>query len=137
MLWVKWVHEKYLKQNDWWSYQASYDSSWSWKKIVSTKEVFKQEISQQAGWTWQGNATYTISKGYNWLLGGLDIKRWSKIVWARTVTPRHAFILWVTMHDKLPVKSRLMRFTNKIDDPTCVLCNAEAEDADHLFFQCT
>ena len=41
------------------------------------------------------------------------------------------------MHDKLPVKSRLMRFTNKIDDPACVLCNAEAEDADHLLFQCT
>ena len=20
MLWVNWVHEKYLKQNDWWSY---------------------------------------------------------------------------------------------------------------------
>ena len=52
MLWVKWVHEKYLKQNDWWSYQASYDSSWSWKKIVSTKEIFKQGFSQQPCWTW-------------------------------------------------------------------------------------
>ena len=28
VLWVKWVHEKYLKQKEWWSYQATYDSSW-------------------------------------------------------------------------------------------------------------
>jgi len=68
--------------------------------------------------------------------GGLNIKRWSKFVWACTVTPRHAFIMWMTMHDKLPVKSKLVRFTDKIEDQTCVLCNAEAEDVDHLLFQC-
>ena len=42
--------------------------------------------------------------------------------------------MWVLMHDKLPVKSRLMRFIDKIADQACVLCNAEVEDSDHIFF---
>ena len=28
LLWVKWVHGRYLKGQDWWDYQASPDSSW-------------------------------------------------------------------------------------------------------------
>ncbi|KAJ8419632.1 hypothetical protein Cgig2_004554 [Carnegiea gigantea] len=31
--------------------------------------------------------------GYHWLLGVLETKDWSKVIWARAVTPRHAFIM--------------------------------------------
>jgi len=40
------------------------------------------------------------------------------------------------MHDKLPVKSRLMRFTDKIIGQNCALCNDAVEDSYHLFFHC-
>jgi len=36
---------------------------------VSTKETFKQGITQQANWEWQGKATYTLRNGYIWLWG--------------------------------------------------------------------
>ncbi|KAJ8422631.1 hypothetical protein Cgig2_001140 [Carnegiea gigantea] len=107
MMWVKWVHEKYLKQHEWWSYQASYDSSWSWKNLLAIKDIFKQGTDMQKIWMWHDTNSYTIRKGYFWLLGDLNIKRWSKFVWAHTVTPRHAFIMWITMHDKLP-KQRML-----------------------------
>ncbi|KAJ8420932.1 hypothetical protein Cgig2_017128 [Carnegiea gigantea] len=51
-------------------------------------------VSQRATWTWQGDSVYSIKKGYQWLLGRLDYKDWNKVIWARAVTSRHAFILW-------------------------------------------
>ncbi|KAJ8429299.1 hypothetical protein Cgig2_027668 [Carnegiea gigantea] len=38
IMWVKWVHGKYLKQKDWWDYQPPPDCSWYWKKVVANKE---------------------------------------------------------------------------------------------------
>ncbi|KAJ8420531.1 hypothetical protein Cgig2_032925 [Carnegiea gigantea] len=42
VLWVKWVHERYLKNKSWWDYTPSQDASWYWKKICKIKEEFKQ-----------------------------------------------------------------------------------------------
>ncbi|KAJ8427474.1 LOW QUALITY PROTEIN: hypothetical protein Cgig2_021884 [Carnegiea gigantea] len=66
----------------------------------------------------------------------LEYKGWSKVIWAKAVTPRHAFIIWMFMHQRLPVRCRLARFTNKILDKNCAICNEAKEDFDHLFFQC-
>ncbi|KAJ8429362.1 LOW QUALITY PROTEIN: hypothetical protein Cgig2_033194 [Carnegiea gigantea] len=136
-LWVRWVHEKYLKQQSWWDYHHPPDCSWHWKKIVAIKELFKQGVSQSATWTWQGNSGFSIKNGYTWLLGDLTYKEWHRVIWARTVTPRHAFIMWILIHHRVPVKSRLARFIAKISDCACVMCNAAEEDSNHLFFQCT
>ena len=43
ILWVKWVHERYLKQQDW-SYQQPSECSWYWRKLTRIKELFKQAI---------------------------------------------------------------------------------------------
>ena len=32
VLWVKWVHERYLKGKQWWDYQDPYDCCQYWKK---------------------------------------------------------------------------------------------------------
>ncbi|KAJ8419764.1 hypothetical protein Cgig2_030066 [Carnegiea gigantea] len=83
---VKWVHGKYLKQQDWWDYQAPSDCSW--------------------------------------------------VIWAGAVTLRHAFIMWMFMHHRLPFKSRLTRLIDKITKLNYALHNEVVEDLDHRFFQC-
>jgi len=40
VLWVKWVHCRYIKDKDWWDFVPAPDSSWTWKKICSTKDIF-------------------------------------------------------------------------------------------------
>ena len=112
------------------------NSRWYQKKIMKNKELFKQGVSKKTSWAWQGKSAQTIKDGYSWLLGRLESKDWSKLIQARVVTPRHAFIMWMFMHERLPVKSRLARFTGIITDQTCALCNAAEEDLDHLIFQC-
>ena len=63
IMWVKWVHGKYLKLKDWWDYQPPPDCSWYWKKLVANKELFKQVITQGRTWAWQGANSYSIQRG--------------------------------------------------------------------------
>ncbi|KAJ8426692.1 LOW QUALITY PROTEIN: hypothetical protein Cgig2_016842 [Carnegiea gigantea] len=60
----------------------------------------------------------------------------STAVWARIVTPRHASTTWFFMHQKLPVKCRMARFTTQGIKLKCELCGEAEEDMNHLFFKC-
>ncbi|XP_021760245.1 uncharacterized protein LOC110725081 [Chenopodium quinoa] len=41
-LWVKWVHNVYIKNQDWWSYKPKKADGWAWKKICNVKEELSQ-----------------------------------------------------------------------------------------------
>ena len=41
VLWVRWVHERYIKNKSWWDYAPPHDSSYCWKNIYKIKEKFK------------------------------------------------------------------------------------------------
>jgi len=58
---------------------------------------------------------------------------WRGIIWVRSSIPTHTFIAWLFMMHKLPVKTRLQRFTS-LQDTLCSLCQSHEEDEDHLFF---
>lgn len=45
-LWLKWVHEIYIKNANWWEYKPPVDASWYWKAICSIKELMKSIVSQ-------------------------------------------------------------------------------------------
>jgi len=59
VLWVKWIHGRYLKNRNWWDYKSPHDCSWYWRKICYIKEIFKKGYSggQQTG---HGKATTLI-----------------------------------------------------------------------------
>ena len=63
-LWVKWVHNVYLKNRLWWSYNSKSNSSWYWRQIVQVKEEIKKVCTEQAF----KSTPYLISKGYCWLV---------------------------------------------------------------------
>jgi len=67
---------------------------------------------------------------------GEEYKDWSKVIWAKVVTPRHAFIMWIFMYHRVLIKCKMARFTNQITDLRCEWCNEAAEDTDNMFFQC-
>ena len=90
VLWVKWIHSKYLKAKNWWDYQAPSECSWYWRKVVYIKEIFKKGMQTHLNeeWKWLEGNNYTIKDGYDWLIGVFAYKAWTKVVWARTITPR-------------------------------------------------
>jgi len=103
---------------------------------VAVKDIFSKGIINSTSWQWQGGRNYTVQKGYLWLLGEMEYKRWSKAIWVRTVTPRHSSTTWLFINQRIPVKSRLDRFMNQDIGTMCGICEVKEEDSDHLFFQC-
>ena len=65
------------------------------------------------GWLrmlWDGRTNYTMTSEYKWLLGAKACPWWSRTIWARTISPRHATMFWFLMQQRIPIKSRLARF---------------------------
>ncbi|XP_062114203.1 uncharacterized protein LOC133825253 [Humulus lupulus] len=130
-LWVKWVHNVYIKDVDWWAYTAPTQSSCYWKKIVAVKEQFKSYIV--AGQFVQ--LDYSIKKGYLMLCPSQTRVSWSNEVWGRLNLPKHSVILWLARLDRLKTKHRLHKI-RIVPDISCLLCGQSEEHIEHLFFKC-
>uniref|UniRef100_A0A803NIU9 Reverse transcriptase Ty1/copia-type domain-containing protein n=1 Tax=Cannabis sativa TaxID=3483 RepID=A0A803NIU9_CANSA len=45
-LFVKWIHNGYLKDRCWWDYEAPTDCNWFWKKLVGVKNQVKAKMDR-------------------------------------------------------------------------------------------
>ncbi|KAJ9560832.1 hypothetical protein OSB04_005992 [Centaurea solstitialis] len=61
--------------------------------------------------------------------------RWANLIWFSHGIPRHAFILWLAIKERLRTLDRLNCW-GLIQNPICVLCNDGVESHDHLFVDC-
>ncbi|XP_030497527.2 uncharacterized protein LOC115713182 [Cannabis sativa] len=112
-LWIRWIHCVYMKGVDWWSYQASSQASWYWKRLVAVKnQVLEVMDIQQVSTT-----PYRISNGYKALCPLKDKVNWSH-------------------EDRLKTRERLHRM-NIIGEDSCLLCSNQTETSKHLFFLCS
>ncbi|XP_074278158.1 uncharacterized protein LOC141601755 [Silene latifolia] len=86
-------------------------------------------------WWLQPNQDYTITSGYNWLSPPMVKVNWDHFVWVKEALPKHSFIGWLVMHERLLTRDRLKKMGIILDD-TCILCDAAPESHSHLFFNC-
>ncbi|XP_021770732.1 uncharacterized protein LOC110734914 [Chenopodium quinoa] len=64
-LWVKWVHNVYIKTQDWWTYSSKKADGWAWKKICRIKDELEEGFRAE-NWT---EKKYSIATVYDWLQG--------------------------------------------------------------------
>ncbi|XP_062100242.1 uncharacterized protein LOC133806128 [Humulus lupulus] len=130
-LFVKWINSVYLVNRIWWDYVCTMDCSWYWKRIVAVKERFKAKISLGSFLS----QNYSIKNGLE-LMVVPEIKvLWSKFVWDRLITPKHRFIMWLVMWERLHTKNRIVKYNPTLDQ-ACLLCGEANENIEHLFFKC-
>ncbi|XP_074300917.1 uncharacterized protein LOC141632254 [Silene latifolia] len=64
-LWIKWISQVYLKQQDWHTYTPAAGVVWFWKSICKVKEMMKTGYHNDQ---WVASSKgYTIRDGYEWL----------------------------------------------------------------------
>ncbi|KAJ8420726.1 hypothetical protein Cgig2_010421 [Carnegiea gigantea] len=73
-------------------YPQAHDCSWNWRKICYVKELFKKGCTNPLTWEWQGDSHYEVNKGYQWQMGNNVKVAWAKLIWGRSLIPRHVFI---------------------------------------------
>lgn len=128
-LWIQWVHYVYLKGEEVWEHRPPSTSYWQWKSLMAIKEEVKGKFTNQM------MQKYTISVGYNMLMGEFQKERWALQVWNKWSLPKHTFISWLAVQDRMNTRERVGRYIN-LADRSCVLCTDSIETRDHLLFDC-
>ena len=62
LLWIKWVHNVYIKDINW-SYKPPQSASWGWRNICEVKEMMKGGYDSNSKWL-DGSKYYSIKGGY-------------------------------------------------------------------------
>jgi hypothetical protein len=88
-------------------------------------------------WKWTVNPTgiFSLKDAWNSIRDPHEAFELFDIVWLHSPSPKMACCLLKGILDRLPTKSRLMRF-GIIDSTSCALCGSGCETRDHLFFDC-
>ncbi|XP_074301079.1 uncharacterized protein LOC141632432 [Silene latifolia] len=132
-IWVHWVHNNYLKGQDWMDYKPSMNSSWVWRRICKIKDKM---VAGYANGKWNVQPDgYTPAGSYEWLRGGRPKVSWYKVVWNGWVIPKHQFMGWLIAHAALNTTSKLVGFGVDIEN-TCCICALAEETTEHLFCEC-
>ncbi|XP_074267214.1 uncharacterized protein LOC141590526 [Silene latifolia] len=131
-MWIKWVNHIYIKGQDWLSYNPHVHSSWSWRIIWKTKDKLKAGFC--AG-TWNEQHGYSVASGYQWLQGLQVRVNWSPLIWNKVNLPKHAFLGWIAVQQKLLTKDRLLKF-EIITDGQCDVCLAHIEMHQQILYDC-
>ncbi|KAL0676638.1 hypothetical protein Bca4012_004619 [Brassica carinata] len=78
---------------------------------------------------------FSISKTWEAVRNREPEQQWTQSIWFKGHVRRHAFTAWVIYQDRLPTRSRLLKWGMNIS-PSCCLCDAAVEDITHLFLNC-
>ncbi|XP_071694872.1 uncharacterized protein [Rutidosis leptorrhynchoides] len=80
---------------------------------------------------------FAVSSVYEAIRPSKPIVPWFIIVWFSHCIPRHAFILWLLMGQKLKTHDKLKSWEVRDDQSlVCSLCSMCSDSHDHLFFEC-
>lgn len=60
---------------------------------------------------------------------------WLNLVWFSNAIPKHAFILWLAIQNKLLTQERMHSWNLNVND-RCAFCNYQRDSVNHLFFNC-
>ncbi|XP_057463935.1 uncharacterized protein LOC130753806 [Actinidia eriantha] len=138
-LWVKWVSHFYLKGQPFWEYNSTRQDSQMIRQLAQIRDkIVAEEGSRLAAlnrlqlWIAQGNVI--VKASCEFFRPKAMRVHWTKVAWHRSMQPKHSFILWLSLKERLLTRDKLME---QIEDTSCVLCGNPEESVSHLFFHCT
>lgn len=77
---------------------------------------------------------YLVKKVYDTLVGDQVRISWDKVVWNKLSLPKHIFIIWLAIQEKVAINSKTNSGISSSD--SCLLCAQHKEDHHRLFFRC-
>lgn len=107
------------------------DCNWYWRKILKLRPVLNPSFLDQC----TINGGFKQSKCYDILAGSTNHFPIYKQVWCSLALPRHRFVFWVAVQQRLLTGDRLARWIQGIEI-NCLVCHSAAEDHSHRFFAC-
>ncbi|XP_020251372.1 uncharacterized protein LOC109828828 [Asparagus officinalis] len=140
-LWIKWIHGKYLKNTNIWLVNMKVGDSWMWKQLIKARdkaiticggiENLKRCINSCCK-----NSSIQLSKLYSAISPVSNKVNWYLTVWDTLIYPKHSFILWLAVLNRLLTREKLLK-RGIIQSDHCCLCSDNVQESrNHLFFDC-
>ncbi|PWA88348.1 reverse transcriptase zinc-binding domain-containing protein [Artemisia annua] len=82
-----------------------------------------------------GVGKFTVSQVYKHISEEVIEAKWYRLIWFSQNIPKHAFILWLAVQNKLTTQDMIIRW-GSYDMMVCSLCMKNSDSHDHLFFEC-
>lgn len=86
-------------------------------------------------WTGTSTGEFTSSSALRLTREIREEIAWCEVVWCHRYIPKHSFVVWRVLLQRLPTQSRLCHL-RVINMSQCCFCWNSREDLDHLFFEC-
>ncbi|XP_020270900.1 uncharacterized protein LOC109846087 [Asparagus officinalis] len=112
-----------------------------WKQLVKTRDKVMAMCGGEENLRNLINSCHhsgklRLSDLYNALSPVSQEVPWYNLVWGGLNVPKHSFICWLVLQDRILTQDRLLR-RGVIDSNICRLCSGvECETRKHLFFEC-
>ncbi|XP_020262607.1 uncharacterized protein LOC109838583 [Asparagus officinalis] len=138
-LWIKWIHGTYLKHNDVWHVQARKGDSWMWRQILKVRDKAQglyrgTDNLKQLIFSCSKNSNIRLSALSSVLSPTTNLVPWHSIVWEKLNYPKHSFVSWLAVQDRLLTQDKLIN-RGIVNNNNCSLCT-DTENRNHLFFEC-
>ena len=102
---------------------------------LPSKVSYNLKYKDAAKWTITSSGYHSCAATYNEIrVKELEVDRW-KFLWFQLAIPRHSFIGWLAIKNKLTTTDRLAKWGHT-GNTLCVFCRGCIESQDHLFFVC-
>ncbi|XP_071719592.1 uncharacterized protein [Rutidosis leptorrhynchoides] len=142
-LWSKWVNLIKLKGTSFWDIQAN--DSWGWKYMLELRNKIKPHVGYdlvngRRKVSWIDNSGKKVPFSTQQVWADFRCNRvqvvWHHVIWFKGFDPKHAFVLWLAVLNKLGTQDRLSKWY-PYNVYRCVLCENSVDSVRHLFFQCS
>ncbi|XP_071704187.1 uncharacterized protein [Rutidosis leptorrhynchoides] len=122
-------------------------NQWAWPITWVSKYPALQQIeipvfsdtSDVLQWKAQdGKLSYfSVSTAYESIRPCAPLVEWFDVVWFSQCIPRHAFVLWMLIRERMKTQDRLKLWEIRDNQVLlCSLCSSCADSHSHLFFDC-
>ncbi|XP_071707941.1 uncharacterized protein [Rutidosis leptorrhynchoides] len=140
-IWWQWVNLVKLKGVEFWDIGYQSNDSWGWRQMLRLRDIMKPHVhidtNGEFWWRTSNNKLKPYSSNLVWkdLRDNVAKVEWYHVVWYPQITPKHAFISWLAVQQRLLTQDRLMKwYPHEVFK--CNFCGKHEDSHSHLFFKC-
>ncbi|XP_071708811.1 uncharacterized protein [Rutidosis leptorrhynchoides] len=130
-----------LKGVEFWDIGYQSNDSWGWRQMLRLRDIMKPHVhidtNGEFWWRTSNNKLKPYSSNLVWkdLRDNVAKVEWYHVVWYPQITPKHAFISWLAVQQRLLTQDRLMKwYPHEVFK--CNFSGKHEDSHSHLFFKC-
>ena len=91
-------------------------SGWSWRKLLKLRSLASDFVVWRDGTArWKEEGKYKAAAVWSKIRPKQARVSWNKLVWSSLNVPKHSFISWMTILNRLPTRDRLREWGIEIE----------------------